>query len=161
LDEIVWAVNPEKDTLEHLVSYIAQYAQDYFRRTGIELELEIPPQLPPQPLTSQSRHHLFLAVHESLTNLLKHSGASRARISMRCRGPEFEIVVEDNGRGFDPAARQGGAAGAADGFGNGFGNMRHRLTDVGGRCDVRSRPGQGTTVCFVFPLAPPAGRVAA
>jgi len=43
LDEIVWAVNPEKDTLEHLVAYIAQYAEEYFRRTGIECELEMPP----------------------------------------------------------------------------------------------------------------------
>jgi ligand-binding sensor domain-containing protein/signal transduction histidine kinase len=160
LDEIVWAVNPEKDTLEHLVSYIAQYAQDYFRRTGIELELEIPPQLPPQPLTSQSRHHLFLAVHEALSNILKHSGATRARIAMHCRGADFEIVVTDDGHGFDPAAGEAGSASLAAGFGNGLGNMRRRLADVGGRCELQSRPGQGTSVRFVFSPDPPAGRVA-
>lgn len=104
LDEIVWAVNPQKDSLEHLVSYIAQYAREYFRRTGIECELEIPAQLPAQPLSSQTRHHIFLAVHEALANILKHSGATRAKIAMACRGNNFEIVVSDNGDGFDPAS---------------------------------------------------------
>ncbi|MGA2244165.1 MAG: two-component regulator propeller domain-containing protein [Verrucomicrobiota bacterium] len=160
LDEIVWAVNPEKDTLEHLVSYIAQYAQEYFRRTGIELDLEVPPQLPAQPLTSQSRHHLFLAVHEALTNLLKHSGATRANIAMNRRGSEFEIAVSDNGRGFDPADREAGAASSAAGFGNGVGNMRRRLAELGGRCELQSRPGQGTTVRFAFSLDAPDDKVA-
>ena len=53
LDEIVWAVNPQNDTLEHVASYIGQYAQDYFQMTGIECELDIPTQLPPHPLSSQ------------------------------------------------------------------------------------------------------------
>ncbi|HUC84946.1 MAG TPA: two-component regulator propeller domain-containing protein, partial [Candidatus Acidoferrales bacterium] len=159
LDEIVWAVNPEKDTLEHLVSYIAQYAQEYFRRTGIEVDLEIPPQLPPQPLTSQTRHHLFLAAHEALTNILKHSGATRARISMNCHGSEFEIAVADNGRGFDPVAGDAGSASSAAGFGNGLGNMRRRLADLGARFELQSQPGLGTTVRFTFSLEQPAARV--
>ncbi len=70
LDEIVWAVNPQNDTLEHVASYIGQYAQDYFQMTGIECELDIPTQLPPHPVSSQTRHHLFLAAHEALTNIL-------------------------------------------------------------------------------------------
>src|SRR5216684_3889096 len=38
LDEIVWAVNPQNDTLEHMASYIAEYAAEYFQMTGIECE---------------------------------------------------------------------------------------------------------------------------
>ncbi|HEV2210361.1 MAG TPA: two-component regulator propeller domain-containing protein [Verrucomicrobiae bacterium] len=152
LDEIVWAVNPAKDSLEHLVSYIAQYAQDYFRRTGIECALEVPARLPAQPLTSQSRHHLFLAVHEALTNILKHSGATRARLEMLCAGAEFEITISDNGRGFDPAANGASSPTAVAGFGNGLGNMRRRLRELGGDCLLQSRPGEGTTVRFVLPL---------
>jgi ligand-binding sensor domain-containing protein/signal transduction histidine kinase len=155
LDEIVWAVNPEKDTLEHLVSYIAQYAQDYFRKTGIELDLEIPSQLPIQPLTSQSRHHLFLAVHEGLTNILKHSGATRAKIMMTCHAADFEIAVWDNGTGFDPLSGDSNSASAAAGFGNGFGNMRRRMSELGGRFLVESKPGGGATIRFAFPLNGP------
>ena len=101
LDEIVWAVNPQNDTLEHVASYIGQYAEEYFQMTGIQCELDIPTQLPPHPLSSQMRHHLFLATHEALTNILKHSGASRAVISMVFDNATFEINISDNGRGFN------------------------------------------------------------
>lgn len=150
LDEMVWAVNPQKDTLDHLVCYIGQYAQEYFRRTGIECELEIPNEVPVQPLSSQARHHLFLAVHESLTNILKHSGATRARIVMTCRSTGFEIAVSDNGAGFDPNAGESDSSSSAAGFCNGLGNMRRRLGECGGRCVINSRPGQGTTIQFVL-----------
>jgi len=155
LDEIVWAVNPQKDTLDHLMSYIGQYAQEYFRRTGIECELEIPQQLPLQPLSSQSRHHLFLAVHEALTNILKHSGATRARITMACRTTGFEIAVSDNGTGFDPVYNESNSPSSAAGFCNGLGNMRRRLEDLGGRCRVESQVGKGTTIRFELSFAGP------
>jgi len=150
LDEVVWAVNPQNDTLEHLASYIGQYAQEYFRRTGIECEVTIPARLPLRPLSSQSRHHLFLAVRESLANILKHSKATRAKIVMDCRDSSFEITVSDNGTGFDPASNGSNSLNSAAGFGNGLNNIRRRLDDLGGNCRVESRVGEGTTVRFVI-----------
>jgi len=150
LDEIVWAVNPQKDSLEHLVSYIAQYAREYFRRTGIECELEMPARLPVQPLSSQARHHIFLAVQESLANILKHSKATHARIVMACRSDDFEIVVSDNGIGFDPASGDSGLPDSAAGFCNGLGNMRRRIAEVGGRFHTESQIGKGTTIRFLL-----------
>ena len=150
LDEIVWAVNPQNDTLEHLASYLGQYAREYFRRTGIECDLEIPSRLPAQPLSAQSRHHLFLAVDESLANILKHSGATRVGIVMGCHGAEFEIAVSDNGTGIDPGAAGLSVSAATAGFGNGLENMRQRLAALGGRCLVESGKGTGTTIRFVL-----------
>ena len=155
LDEIVWAVNPQMDSLEHLASYIGQYAREYFRRTGIECELEVPGRLPAQPLSSQSRHHMFLAVHEALANILKHSGATRAKIAVACRDSDFEIVVSDNGTGFDPVASESNSPSSAAGFCNGMGNMRRRMAELGGRFVVESRPGQGTTIRFMLPFNGP------
>ena len=155
LDEMVWAVNPQKDTLDHLVSYIGQYAQEYFQRTGIECQLEIPAQVPVQPLSSQSRHHLFLAVHEALTNILKHSGATRAKIAMVSQDGDFTITISDNGGGFDPVASESNSPNSAAGFCNGLGNMRRRLAEAGGCCRVDSRIGAGTTVQFVLSLEGP------
>ena len=150
LDEIVWAVNPQNDTLEHLVSYIGQYAREYFRRTGIECEVEIPSKLPEQPLSAQSRHHLFLSVDESLTNILKHSGATRVRIAMAFRGDEFEIAVTDNGVGIDPNSERLNGSISQSGFGNGLRNMQQRVAKLGGRCSVESEKGRGTTIRFVL-----------
>jgi signal transduction histidine kinase len=150
LDEIVWAVNPQNDTLEHVGSYIGQYAQDYFQMTGIECELDIPTQLPPHPLSSQMRHHLFLATHEALTNILKHSNATRATISMLSRNRAFEIVISDNGAGFDSAAANSTPDAVASG--DGLRNMSKRLADAGGQCRIESKPGTGTRIRFVVPL---------
>jgi signal transduction histidine kinase len=151
LDEIVWALNPQNDTLEHLASYINQYAQNYFHGTGIECELDMPDQFELHPISSQARHHLFLAVHEAFTNILKHSGATKARLAMSCSETRFEILVEDNGRGFEIGAPSGSRNGA-NGSEDGLRNMQHRLEAVGGKCLVDSAPGRGTTVRFVLPL---------
>ncbi len=150
LDEMVWAVNPEKDSLDNLVSYIGQYAEEYFRKTGIECTLEFPAHVPTQPLSSQSRHHLFLAVHEAMTNILKHSGATKAKIAMVCENDGLTISVSDNGAGFDPVSGESGSPSSTAGFCNGLGNMRQRLAKLGGRCVVESRLGHGTTIQFVL-----------
>jgi signal transduction histidine kinase/ligand-binding sensor domain-containing protein len=152
LDEIVWAVNPQKDSLEHLVSYIAQYARDYFRRTDIECDLEVPAELPVQPLSSQARHHIFLAVQEALANILKHSRATRAKIAISVRDSAFEIAISDNGAGFDPVSGELNSADSAAGFCNGLRNMRQRLAELDGRFFLESVPGKGTTVRFVLSL---------
>ncbi len=152
LDEIVWAVNPQNDTLEHVASYIGQYAEEYFQMTGIQCELDIPTQLPPHPLSSQMRHHLFLATHEALTNILKHSGASRAVISMVFDNATFEINISDNGRGFNTPVIESKPASPNAAAGDGLNNMCQRLTDIGGRCRIESIRGQGTKIRFFIPL---------
>jgi ligand-binding sensor domain-containing protein/signal transduction histidine kinase len=152
LDEIVWAVNPQKDSLEHLVSYIGQYARDYFQRTNIECDLEIPVKLPVLPLSSQTRHHIFLAVQEALTNILKHSGATHAKIAMTYHESGFEIIISDNGVGFDPLATESNSMASQSGFRNGLRNMRQRVTELNGRFSVESRPGQGTVISFILSL---------
>jgi ligand-binding sensor domain-containing protein/signal transduction histidine kinase len=151
MDEIVWVVNPQNDTLEHATSYLAQFAQEYFSMTGVDCDLVVPAQMPPHPVSSQVRHHLFLAVREALANVLKHSGATRAKISMACENGRLEICVDDNGKGFDPNARTANDSRSAD-TRDGLRNMTKRITDVGGQCVISSRAGSGASVTFSLPL---------
>jgi signal transduction histidine kinase/ligand-binding sensor domain-containing protein len=157
LDEIVWAVNPHNDTLEHLAAYLGHYATEYLQNTAVECELHIPQGLPHHPLTSEARHNLFLAFEESLNNALKHGRASRIRVDMQAQPGQFEINVEDNGCGFDveavTSAKHDPAAVPEKRVGNGMHNLQQRLADVGGKCRIRSQPGQGTTVTLTVPLA--------
>jgi ligand-binding sensor domain-containing protein/signal transduction histidine kinase len=156
LDEIVWAVNPHNDTLEHLAAYLGQYAAEYLQNTTVECELHIPHVLPHRPLSAETRHNLFLAFEEALNNALKHGKASRIRVEMRAERAQFEIRVADNGCGFD--ARRALSADATPGtqsgkrVGNGLRNLRGRLVAVGGECRIESFPGQGATVILRVPL---------
>ena len=156
LDEIVWAVNPQNDTLEHVASYIGQYALEYFQMTGIQCELDIPAQLPMYPLSSQVRHHLFLATHEAITNILKHSSATHAKISMVSGNGGFEINVSDDGKGFDSPANKLKSGAPAPASGDGLSNMCKRLADIGGHCSIESAPGHGTNIRFIIALNFPA-----
>jgi ligand-binding sensor domain-containing protein/signal transduction histidine kinase len=158
LDEIVWAVNPQNDALEHVASYIGHYAQEYFQETGIECELDIPARLPAHPLSSQLRHQLLLAVHEAFTNVLKHSGATQCRVSIVCNASTLEIIVSDNGAGFDSSVTESNSRTFASTSGNGLRNMRQRLADIGGRCVINSEPAVGTTIRFILPFEPAAER---
>jgi signal transduction histidine kinase len=156
LDEIVWAVNPRNDTLEHLAAYLAQYAAEYFQNTPVECNLHLQGELPRQSMSAEVRHNLFLAFEESLNNVLKHSGGSQVHVDIQVQHRQFTIAVKDNGRGFNltnaaDAGQERARPGRGPG-GNGLPNMRERLADIGGLCEIQSSPGKGVTVHLSIPL---------
>ena len=102
MEEIVWAVDPQHDTLDSLTSYIGKVAQELMNTAGIRYRLDFPMQLPAWPLTAEVRHNLFLAFKEAIHNIVKHSAAAEVRISLVIEPAAFTLIVEDNGCGFDP-----------------------------------------------------------
>ncbi len=150
MDEIVWAVNPKHDTLDSLVSYLEQFAQDFLATAGVRCRLDMPLELPERRLTTEMRHNLFLAFKEALNNVAKHAAASEVHICLAMKPGAFELSVEDNGCGLEPEPARNDADRFASG--NGLRSMARRLAEIGGRCDIRSQPGQGTKVLFVVPF---------
>lgn len=140
LEEIVWAVRPSGDSLQSLVEYIAHFANEMFASGNTRCRLDLPHDLPARPLPPDLRHNIFLIVKESLTNTLKHAAAREVHIHARASGNSLEIIVQDDGQGFDPAAPPG------DGQRNGLGNMQRRAKALNADLAVQSAPGKGTTV---------------
>src|SRR5262249_51047492 len=138
LDEIVWAVNPRNDTLGHLIDYAGQFALDYLRLAGIRCRLDLPEQTPPREVSTDVRHNLFLAVKEALNNIVKHAHASEAWLRVGAPNGALQIVIEDNGCGFDRPRE--------DALSDGLRNMRQRLAEIGGECRIESKVGAGTKV---------------
>ena len=148
LDEIVWAVNPKYDSVASLASYYSLFAQRFLNLAGIACRLQVAETFPAAPLDSRLRHGVFLAFKEALNNAVRHSGASQILVAMEVVAGQLRIAVTDDGRGFVPADCLPGSDGLA--------NMRDRLPKLGGRCEIKSQPGQGTTVEFWLPLKDPA-----
>ncbi len=146
LDEIVWAVNPENDTLNGLVAYIGHFADEFFENTPVNCRLELPVELPAFNLPAEVRHNLFLMVKEAFNNALKHSGATEVRAEVSVNNATLQIVIQDNGHGFDSNALNRSRQG------NGLGNMRKRMAHLGGEFEITSAPGEGTTVKFILKL---------
>ena len=141
LDEIVWAVNPRYDSLAGLTGYYSLYAQRFLSLASLACHLEVAERLPDCPLDSNVRHSLFLAFKEALNNVVRHAEASEVRLRILVQEGELIVSVTDNGRGLQPAA-------ATEAGMDGLANMRERMSALGGRCEIRSAPAQGTTVLF-------------
>ncbi len=150
LDEIVWAVNPANDSLEHLATYLCRNTAEFFDNSPILCQFDIPDELPVCRLGTDVRHNILLAAKEAMNNILKHASATNVLVQISVQPEVFEVVISDNGRGFnreDPAAKPGVAERSAR-VGNGLTNMEQRLKSVGGRCAVESQTGQGTKITF-------------
>jgi ligand-binding sensor domain-containing protein/signal transduction histidine kinase len=146
LEEIVWAVNPSKDSLPHLVDYLSHYANEFFRDTDIRCRQDLPLIIPEIPLSAEMRHHLFLACKEALNNIRKHSRATEVWLRVAIAGDELRLVIEDNGVGF--------ARPVGEPAGNGLLNLQNRLAGLGGRCEITSQPGRGTQVLLAIKPPP-------
>ena len=145
MDDLVWAVDPTNDTLNHLGIFIARTVEEMFRDSPIRCRFNIPPVLPELPLSSDFRHHIALAVRECLHNILRHAGPCEARLELVWESDELTIRISDNGCGFDRSSPESG---------NGLSNMSKRLEEVHGSCRIESEPGKGTTVTMKCPLPP-------
>ena len=145
LDEIVWAVNPLNDTVTSLGDYFCEYARRILQLTPIRCRLDLASDLPARPLDPDRRHNLFLAFHEALNNVIRHSGAREVLIRITAENGRLLVSVADDGCGFD-------APPAAPLNGEGLKSMRHRLEQMGGTFSLTSQAGRGTTIQFVIPL---------
>jgi signal transduction histidine kinase len=148
MDEIVWAVDPQHDTLDSLASYLGKLIHELLGDSGIRCRLDFPTYLPAWPVTAEIRHNLFLAVKESLHNILKHSKATEVQISFVLEPAAVAIKIADNGIAFElpPELRQSRPPR------NGCLNMRQRLSEIGGQCEILSEPGKGTQVTLTIPV---------
>lgn len=143
LDEIVWAMNPRHDSLGSLTSYFCLHADRFLGLAGLAWRLDETVGGPELALDSRRRHQLFLAFKEALTNVVRHAQASEVRFGIGVEAGEVRLTVTDNGRGLPATAPGEGMDGVA--------NLRARCEKLGGRFEIHSEPGHGTTVRFSVP----------
>jgi len=144
LRTIIWAANPRNDTLDGLVQYISQYSDDFFQATSVSCHLNLPQEVPSLPLTAEVRHNLFMVVKEAFNNILKHSEASEARLSLSLQDGVLQICVQDNGRGFEVNSASASKR-------SGLANMRQRMEGIGASLRIESAAGGGTSIQVRLP----------
>ena len=132
----IFGLRPELLEQAGLVGGLAALADEFRVNSMIDVELETAdgdePELPPD-----RAGQLLSIAREALSNIARHSGATRAASASRSTTALSSSIISDNGVGFDPerAARQPGHQGLV--------NMRARAASIGGRLDVESEPGAG------------------
>ena len=124
---------------------ITRLAEDF--SAGHDFHVEVQSSLGDQRLVAEVELAAYRVVQESLVNAAKHAGASRARIDLGVSGRELVFSMTDNGRGFDVPIQSDSPL-----HGMGLRGMHERLVLLGGRLDIRSRRGEGTTVIGRLPI---------
>jgi two-component system, NarL family, sensor histidine kinase DevS len=119
-------------------------ANEFRLNTMIDLEIAIAEGLP--PVSAEQVDQLLNMTREGLSNVARHSGASRAVLALAANDGTLTLLIGDNGRGFDPA--EGRSAGH-----HGLANLQSRAEALGGSLQVKSKPGAGTEVEARIPLA--------
>jgi signal transduction histidine kinase len=113
----------------------------------IETQFDLPEEEIPEPL----KIVIYRVAQEALTNAGKYSRASLVRISLRERESKIELLVEDNGQGFDPAEP---TAPAGENSGMGLNSMGERAELSGGSFKLWSAPGEGTSIQMLWSRSP-------
>jgi signal transduction histidine kinase len=116
------------------------YVERYSQRTGVKVQFESNFSA---RLKDEVETHLFRIAQESLTNVSRHSNATRVRIDLASDGNHIRLTLSDNGQGFDGIEPRGGL---------GLPGMRTRAQSVGGKLSVVGKPGQGVTIKVEVPL---------
>ena len=107
----------------------------------VELQVDSESQLPPE-----HEEGLFRIAQEALNNVSKHAQTDRAAITLTITSDRASLLIEDKGAGFDDSGQ------SAPGEGFGMTSMRERVDILGGDLEIRSSPGEGTTVLVNVPL---------
>ena len=145
LYETVWVVSPANDNLKELGNYIFQIANKMCAKTQCHCRFYVD-DLPEEiTISSHVRHNICMAVKEALNNVIKHANASEVAIRIAYKEKLLTISIQDNGSGFDPAKKFAGA---------GLANLKRRLNDIGGACNIQSQFGQGTTIDLSLTITP-------
>ncbi len=134
------SLSQERDFVETLRDYLVRWQEQ--SQVPVELELPTPaPQIKPA-----AELQLIRIVQEALANVRKHAAARHAWVRIASRNGQVEVVVEDDGSGFDPSAL---GRGTFPRFG--LATMRERVESVGGDLEIDSAPGKGTRVVVRLP----------
>ena len=132
-----------------LIDALGDWRAEVFGRlsqTGVEGEWSAPAEDLPQTLSARAYVQTTRILREAVNNIIKHSGASRCSIRCTIDSGDFQLAIQDNGKGI-PLELDGRLD-----RGHGMASMKHRAKQLHGQCLVESGPGYGTVIRLTIPL---------
>ena len=140
--QAVAALRVESEPVGPLWDVIERYVDDFADRFGLRAEVDCPTGR--SGLAPRAEAELLRIAQEALNNVRRHADATVVRIQAAVRDGWLELLVGDNGRGFDPEAVGDGSFGIA--------SMKERTALLGGELRIDSRPQDGTRIRVLVPL---------
>ena len=144
IDEVIWSLNAQRDTLKELVDFMSSYHKSIQQENNLQGQFLVEGSIPTLNVSAQCRRSIFLAFKEILNNALKHSMCNRIEVKISLADERLVVQIKDNGKGFDTSkAHQG----------NGLKNLQKRMTQLKGEISFVSQQPSGTNIEYKIPLS--------
>jgi ligand-binding sensor domain-containing protein/two-component sensor histidine kinase len=137
MSDIVWTINPQRDSLGDLSVRIRRFATELFSARDIDCVVVTPAADEDLKLDIDTRRQPLLMAKEAMHNVIRHAGSTQVSIELKHESRWVVFRINDNGAGFDVQA-------SADG--HGIASMRSRAEGLGGSMVIASKRGAGTTL---------------
>ncbi|MBN1686658.1 MAG: sensor histidine kinase [Spirochaetales bacterium] len=142
----LWALRPDLLQDEPFHRAVERVVRNWAERSGVTAQSHLTGLT--CALSSDVEHTLIRCLQEALANIQKHAQARSVTVTLSYLGDEIFLDIQDDGRGFDISK-------SAPGFG--LQGMKERVAATGGRLNIESTAGEGTTVVVQIPLVSSAG----
>jgi signal transduction histidine kinase len=147
MSDIVWAINPRRDSLLDLVRRMRRFANEVLVGR-IQFQFRTPEGEQQLKLGADIRRDVFLVFKEVLNNAVRHSACENVDIELRLERSWLVLRIVDNGHGFDPT----GFDPTVSAEGQGLASMKRRAASLRSQFEVKSNPGLGTEIVLKVPL---------
>ncbi len=139
MSDIVWVVNPQRDSLHDLIVKLKDSYNEFFSSIGISFQVNNIEKSDDIKLPMEYKQNLLLMFKEAINNAIKHSGCKKLVLEAFYKNDIIEIILKDDGAGFDLNKVK---------FGNGIRNMENRANKIKGKLSWKTEIGKSTTVIF-------------
>lgn len=139
MSDIVWFVNPKRDSLHDLIIRLKDSYSDLLSELGVSFKTNNIENIRDIKLPMDVRQNLYLIFKEGINNSIKHSKCRKLNLESRIRGNILELVLQDDGIGIEPGNGS---------HGNGLRNMKERARSLGGELKIESELNRGTKISY-------------
>lgn len=143
MSDIVWVVNPQRDSLHDLIIKLKDSYNEFFSSIGISFQVNNVEKSDDIKLPMEYKQNLLLMFKEAINNAIKHSGCKKIILEAFYNNYTIKIILRDDGRGFDLNDVK---------FGNGIKNMKARANKINGNIMWDSGKEKGTVISFTGKL---------
>lgn len=137
MSDIIWAINPDNDDANKLISRMEAYARDICSLKDMQLHFDAAPAFSHIKLQVEQRKNTYLIFKEAVNNAAKYAAAKNIWVQLSLNDKEISLLVKDDGNGFNEATVRKG---------NGLKNFEARAKEIKGVIAVDSVEGSGTTI---------------
>jgi signal transduction histidine kinase len=135
--DMIWVLDDQKDTIEHLLARVSAFASPLCEANGIVFKQQLTDDSRGHKLGQEERRNLYMILKESINNAIKYAAGSQIGIDVVLKKGKPGITITDDGKGFDIGKVNEG---------NGLKNMARRVREIKYHIAINSTPGKGTTI---------------